>query len=166
MSYTQENENGEEKSKHNSLISLIRLLNNNNINEIVGHFRFKRQVTLWLSPELVQLFRYTLIQENPINPKSVSQAIHEYMLNHIKNFIQSRNQTKITQFFYAPNSTIMVQNKVEVSAPKCFFCQNIAVTTAVFTPTNRQYPVCQKHAEELKNHPKWRLINAVYKKVK
>jgi len=28
-----------------------------------------------------------------------------------------------------------------------------------FVSTNRQYPVCSKHAEELKNHPKWRVLN-------
>ena len=159
MSYEEENEIFEEDSKHNRLIRLIRLLNNNNINDVVGHFKFKRQVTLWLSPDLVELFRYVLRKENPINPKTVSRAIHEYMLNYIKNFATSKDQTKITQFFYAPNSTIMVQNKVEVSRQKCFFCQNVAVTTAVFAPTNREYPVCSRHAEELKNHPKWRLIN-------
>ena len=45
--------------------------------------------------------------------------------------------------------------KVEIIKPKCFLCGREAITYAVSKQTGKKYPVCQKHAEELKNHPKW-----------
>ena len=162
MSYASNYINDKKESTYTILRRLRRLLRDNNFQEFVGQFNDKRKVSLWLSPALVDIFRIILRLENPSNPKSVSQAIHEYMLDYIKNYILNggQNQIKLTQFIIAqPHSQILIQNKVEQTSKKCYFCGNIAVATAVFAPTNRQYPVCSKHAEELKNHPKWRLLD-------
>ena len=49
--------------------------------------------------------------------------------------------------------------KVEIIKPKCFLCGREAITHAISKQTGKKYPVCSKHAEELKNHPKWRVLN-------
>ena len=159
MSYTQNNNNVKKESTYSTLRSLRRLLKNNDFQNFVGQFNDRRKVSLWLSPALVDLFRFILRVENPANPKSVSQAIHEYMLDYVKNYILTggKNQVKLTQFIIAqPYSQVLIQNKID-QTKKCYFCENPAVAMAVFAPTNRQYPVCSKHAEELKNHPKWKV---------
>ena len=161
MSYIQDNNNVKKESTYSTLRSLRRLLKSNDFQNFVGQFNDRRKVSLWLSPALVELFRFILRVENPVNPKSVSQAVHEYMLDYVKNYILTggKNQAKLTQFFYAPNSMIMIQNKMETCQPTCFVstCNNPAVATAISLQTGKKYPVCSKHAEELMNHPKWRV---------
>ena len=164
MSYIQNNNNVKKESTYSTLRSLRRLLKDNDFQNFVGQFNDRRKVSLWLSPALVDLFRFILRIENPANPKSVSQAIHEYMLDYVKNYILTggKNQVKLTQFIIAqPHSQVLIQNKID-QTKKCYFCQNIAVTTAVFAPTNREYPVCSRHAEELKNHPKWKVRQTTF----
>ncbi|RLI00056.1 hypothetical protein DRO19_00580 [Candidatus Bathyarchaeota archaeon] len=163
MSYIQNNNNVKKESTYSTLRSLRRLLKDNDFQNFVGQFNDRRKVSLWLSPVLVDLFRFILRVENPANPKSVSQAIHEYMLDYVKNYILTggKNQVKLTQFIIAqPHSQVLIQNKMEAPQPTCFIesCNNPAVTTAISLQTGKKYPVCSRHAEELKNHPKWRIL--------
>ena len=141
MSYTQNNKNVKES-----------LNNLNNLNN-----EYRKCYTFYLRVGQMELFKDNVRKYTKL---SLSQAIDMLIERFNQECEERKQQPTLIQFIKAePHSTVLIQNKV--SAQKCFFCQNIAVTTAVFAPTNRQYPVCNKHAEELKNHPKWRLISEV-----
>ena len=139
MSYTQNNKNDKES-----------LNNLNNLNN-----EYRKCYTFYLRVGQMELFKDNVRKYTKL---SLSQAIDMLIERFNQECEERKQQPTLIQFIKAePHSTVLIQNKV--SAPKCFFCQNIAVTTAIFAPTNRQYPVCNKHAEELKKHPKWRLID-------
>ena len=125
----------------------------NNLNNLNNEYR--KCYTFYLRVGQMELFKDNVRKYTKL---SLSQAIDMLIERFNQECEERKQQPTLIQFIKAePHSTVLIQNKV--SAPKCHFCENIAVTTAIFTPTNRKYPVCSKHAEELKNHPKWRLIN-------
>ncbi|RLI00192.1 hypothetical protein DRO19_00035 [Candidatus Bathyarchaeota archaeon] len=139
MSYTPDNNNVKES-----------LNNLNNLNN-----EYRKCYTFYLRVGQMELFKDNVRKYTRL---SLSQAIDMLIERFNQECEERKQQPTLIQFIKAePHSTVLIQNKV--SAPKCHFCENIAVTTAIFAPTNREYPVCSRHAEELKNHPKWRLLN-------
>ena len=125
----------------------------NNLNNLNNEYR--KCYTFYLRVGQMELFKDNIRKYTRL---SLSQAI-DMLIERFNQECESRKQQPtLIQFIKAePGSQVLIQNKV--SAPKCFFCENVAVATAVFVPTNRTYAVCSKHAEELKNHPKWRVQN-------
>jgi len=54
---------------------------------------------------------------------------------------------------------VIVKSGKPYTAPKtCKFCNKPPITWAIHV-SGREYPVCQKHAEQLKTHPKWKVNN-------
>ena len=75
----------------------------------------------------------------------VSRLLRELILNHVARHYPGNPQPPLERFLEKPEKT-----------EKCKFCSRPATTIATHT-SGRKYPVCQKHAEKLKAHPKWKV---------
>ena len=136
MSYTQNNKNDKES-----------LNNLNNLNN-----EYRKCYTFYLRVGQMELFKDNVRKYTKL---SLSQAIDMLIERFNQECEEKRLQPTLIQFIKAePHSTVLIQNKVSV---QCHFCKREAVATAISLQTNREYPVCQKHAIELKNHPKWKI---------
>ena len=131
----------------------------NNLNNLNNEYR--KCYTFYLRVGQMELFKKNVRKYTNL---SISQAINMLIERFNQECEERRLQPTLIQFIKAePHSMVMIQNKMETSQPTCFVstCNNPAVATAISLQTGKKYPICQKHAEELKNHPKWRLVDGV-----
>ncbi|MEM1601676.1 MAG: hypothetical protein QW241_09135 [Candidatus Bathyarchaeia archaeon] len=101
----------------------------------------KRQCNLYLSADRVERLRRLLGEKMP--GVSLSQ------------FIDMLIDAALRALENSPRESRQVEAKTP-EAPKCFIvsCENIAVAFAV-NKTGRRYPVCERHLEDIKDHPDW-----------
>jgi len=135
--------------------------NNKNVKDSLNNLNneYRKCYTFYLRVGQMELFKDNVRKYTRL---SLSQAIDMLIERFNQECEERRQQPTLIQFIKAePHSMVMIQNKMETSQPTCFIksCNNPAVTTAISLQTGKKYPICSKHAEELKNHPKWRLLD-------
>ena len=127
----------------------------NNLNNLNNEYR--KCYTFYLRVGQMELFKENVRKHTQL---SLSQAIDMLIERFNQECEERRLQPTLIQFIKAePHSMVMIQNKMETNQPTCFVstCNNPAVATAISLQTGKKYPICSKHAEELKNHPKWKV---------
>jgi len=135
---------------------LTNKMNENSLNKLNNlNNELRKCFTFYLRVGQYELFKENVRKYTNL---SISQAVDKLIEQFNKECEQRKQQPTLIQYIKAePHSQVLIQNKIENPIPKCHFCTQPATTSAVYLPTNKTFPVCQEHAEELASHPKWKV---------